>query len=198
MMKNCPITSTPLQIRILFSTKYRIITSKKIILSYLPIYLPFQVTEIPILHLIIAHDKVRQLYYLSYIYGSPYRYRLIVWEGCVLLASRAANAFSDRTISQHLCVFLVCIGYSDCHRNWDNGCTSRRARTYGAAKIRNRRPMMMRKGWQQWMALFRRFSSLTMILVRGGCEWGVKITNILYKVVEGKGVNIERRSAKDA
>lgn len=68
MMKNCPITSTPLQIRILFSTKYRIITSKKIILSYLPIYLPFQVTEIPILHLIIAHDKVRQLYYLSYIY----------------------------------------------------------------------------------------------------------------------------------
>lgn len=72
MMKNCPITSTPLQIRILFSTKYRIITSKKIILSYLPIYLPFQVTEIPILHLIIAHDKVRQLYYFSYIYGSPY------------------------------------------------------------------------------------------------------------------------------
>lgn len=131
--------------------------------------------EVPFLYLIIAHEFINFIISFRiyiYIYGSPYISIQINRMGRVCAPClEGSHAFSDRTISQHLCVFLVCIGYSDCHRNWDNGCTSRRARTYGAAKIRNRRPMMMRKGWQQWMVLFRRFSSLMMILVRRGCEW---------------------------
>lgn len=54
-MKNYPIISTPLQIRILFSTKYRIITSKKLIYPLLFTYL-LEITEVPVLHLIIAHE----------------------------------------------------------------------------------------------------------------------------------------------
>lgn len=107
-MKNCPITSTPLQIRILFSTKYRIITSKKIILSYLPIYLPFQVTEISILHLIIAHDKVRQLYYLSYIYGSPYVSIQINRVGRVCSLPRGQPTLSAIVQYHSICVCFSC------------------------------------------------------------------------------------------
>lgn len=68
--------------------------------------------EVPFLYLIIAHEFINfiisfRIYIYIYTDLHTYRYRLIVWEGCVLLASRAANAFSDRTISASVCVSRV-------------------------------------------------------------------------------------------
>lgn len=104
-----------MQIRILFSTKYRIITSKKLIYPLLFTYL-LEITEVPVLHLIIAHEFsnfiiIHIYYYHTYIYTDLHTVSIQinrVKEGCVLLASEGSQR-SQRSynITASVCVSRV-------------------------------------------------------------------------------------------
>lgn len=197
-MKNYPIISTPLQIRILFSTKYRIITSKKLIYPLLFTYL-LEITEVPVLHLIIAHEFSNFIIIYIHIYTDLHTVSIQinrVKEGCVLLASKG----SQRSQRSYNITASVCV--SRVHRLL--GLSPELGQRVHFAEGTNLRCREDKKSPtdDDEERLATMDGSLPPILISHddtraeGCANGVKITNILYKVVEEKGVNIERRSAK--